>query len=136
MGHIVTEETIKKIKESTSGMKHWNFGRQLSQETKDKISKAHKGMKFTPEHISHLHTFPKGHIPWNKGVPMDEETKNKLLEKSKRKPVLCIETNTEYKSIREAYRKTNINDNHIGEAIKGIRKTAGGYHWQYTGGVE
>jgi len=136
MGHLVSEETIQKIKDSTTGMKHWNFGRKLSQETKDKISKAHKGMKFTEEHIKNMHTFKKGHTPWNKGMPMDEDTKNKLLERSKRKPILCIETNTEYKSIREAYRQTKISYNHISEVCKGIRKTAGGYHWQLLGGVE
>lgn len=136
MGHKVSEETIKKIKESTSGMKHWNFGRNLSQETKNKISESHKGKKLTPEHIKQLKTFKKGDIPWNKGIAMSEETKTKLMNKSKKKEILCIETNTKFNSIREAYKKTGINYSHIAEVCKGIRKTAGGYCWQYTGGVK
>lgn len=134
-GHIVTEETKQKIRESQSGMKHWNFGRKISQETKDKISKAHKGMKFTDEHKKNLSLAHKGFTPWNKGIPMKEDVKQKLIESSNKKSVLCVETNIEYKSIREAYRKTNINYNHISEVCKGKRKTAGGYHWELIGGV-
>ena len=93
-------------------------------------------MKFTPEHISKMNTFKKGHIPWNKGKNLSQETIDKIIATRKSKAVLCIETNTKYYSIREAYRQTGICYNNISEVCKGIRKTAGGYHWQLLGGVE
>ena len=36
-----------------------------------------------------------------------------------------------YKSITEAARSTGISKGHIGECVKGIRKSAGGYYWKY-----
>lgn len=45
-------------------------------------------------------------------------------------PIVCIETNTKYKSTRDAWRKTGINYSHISECVNEKRKTAGGYHWR------
>lgn len=45
--------------------------------------------------------------------------------------VRCIETNIEYISTRAAERETGIPHNNIALVCKGIRKTAGGYHWEY-----
>lgn len=39
----------------------------------------------------------------------------------------------EYKSAKEAYRQTGINDTTIGLVCKGKGKTAGGYIWKYKG---
>ena len=39
-----TEEHIKKLSESKKGERHPNYGKHLSEETKQKISKAHKGV--------------------------------------------------------------------------------------------
>lgn len=46
------------------------------------------------------------------------------------KKVKCIETNSVYGGIAEAERKTGIT--HISMVCRGVRKTAGGYHWQYV----
>ena len=136
IGHIVSEETRQKLSKNHKGSNNWNYGLKMPKETREKISKAHKGMKFTPEHISKMNTFKKGHIPWNKGKNLSQETIDKIIATRKSKAVLCIETNTKYYSIREAYRQTSINYNRISEVCKGIRETAGGYHWQLLGGVE
>lgn len=45
-------------------------------------------------------------------------------------PVMCIETETIYPSIREAFRQTNIKN--IGMCCSGQRKTAGKLHWKYA----
>lgn len=47
------------------------------------------------------------------------------------KKVLCIETGSVFGGIAEAERITGAK--HISSVCRGIRKTAGGYHWQYTG---
>ena len=136
IGHAVSEETIQKIKESTSGKNHWNYGKKLKEETKLKISKANKGRKFTEEHKSKLpQLWKKGHTPWNKGKLTNQETINKIKEAKKQYDILCVETNIKYDSLRDAFKNTNINFHHIAEVCKGQRKTAGGYHWKYIGGV-
>ena len=43
-----------------------NLGKPRSEETKRKISEAHKGKKLSPEHIEKLRQAKIGHIPWNK----------------------------------------------------------------------
>ena len=48
-----------------------------------------------------------------------------------RKKVLCVETGVIYESIKEASRQTGIDNSGISKVCRGVRKTAGGYHWQY-----
>jgi hypothetical protein len=52
------------------------------------------------------------------------------------KPVLCVETDTQYESISVAERKTGICHQSISNACNGKYHTAGGFHWQYAGGVQ
>ena len=113
------------------------YGVKFTKERKEKISKANKGRKFTEEHKSKLHQlWEKGHTPWNKGKKTNQETITKIKKAKKQFDILCIETNEKYESLRDAFKNTNINFHHIAEVCKGKRKTAGGYHWKYIGGVE
>ena len=43
----------------------------------------------------------------------------------------CVETGEVYNCIKEASIKTGITEGNISRCCKGIRKTAGGYHWKY-----
>lgn len=85
--------------------------------------------------------FKKGNIPWNKGKKgfqtHTEEWKRqaslrlKEANKNKQTPVICIETGEIFKSQSEASKQKNISQGNIGSCLKGKRKIAGGYHWQY-----
>lgn len=52
------------------------------------------------------------------------------------KPVKCLTKRGEliccYKSIKDAGNDLNISKPHIGQCCNGIRKTAGGYKWEYA----
>lgn len=50
----LSEETKRKISESRKGEKHWNYGKHLSEETRRKISEANKGKKKSPELIERM----------------------------------------------------------------------------------
>lgn len=50
------------------GIKHWNYGKKLSDETKRKISNAHNGIKHTEETKKKLSKLLKGRKAWNKGL--------------------------------------------------------------------
>lgn len=50
---------------------------------------------------------------------------------SNRKKVLCIETGIIYSSIMDAARQTGIDQSDISKVCRGVRKTAGGFHWKY-----
>lgn len=47
-------------------------------------------------------------------------------------PVLCLETNEEYRSIQEAGELNNTDCSAIVRCCKGKAETAGGFHWKYA----
>lgn len=49
---------------------------------------------------------------------------------SHKRPIICIETNTEYISAMEVERQLGINNSSVTACCNGKRKTAGGYHWK------
>lgn len=94
------------------GQSGW-LGRHHSEETRQKMSKSHKGVN-----------------TWAKGCKKPETAERQS------KPVVCIETKVIYHSGKDASEKTGVNHSHIFQCCKGKRKTAGGYHWQYKEGRE
>jgi hypothetical protein len=58
-----SEETKQKISQAHKGKTPWNKGKSLSEETRQKLSQAHKGK-----------------TPWNKGKPRSEETRQKISQ--------------------------------------------------------
>ena len=88
----------------------------VSKETRDKLSKIHKG---------------KSYRNYSK---LTDETKSKIGQ-SNSKPVLQFNKNLvlirEYSSITEASRVTGINLGNIGSVCQGKRKTSGSYIWKY-----
>lgn len=109
-GEVVSDNTKKKISESVSGKNNHNYGKTLSKEYKEKISKTKKGSSHT------------------------KETKKKISESmSKRigRSIKCIETNKIYDTATQANKETNIDRSSITAVCRGRQKTAGGYHWKY-----
>lgn len=65
----------------------------------------------------------------NKEVKKEERKREpKIL----RPRVLCLETGLIYKSTRDAERLTKISHSCISASCRGVRKSAGGYHWKYV----
>ncbi len=125
----ITEEIRRKISETSKGRKAWNKGKKMSDDYRKKLSEAHKGQIISEEQRQKLREFFKGR-------EFSKETRNKISIAKKGQPsklrrkVICIETNKIYNSVTEAEIELKIR--HICEACNKIRKTAGGYHWQYV----
>lgn len=47
-------------------------------------------------------------------------------------PIMCVETQEIFESIREASRHYGLDASNIVKCLKGKRRTTGGYHWQYV----
>lgn len=130
---------------------------KLSEETKQKISAAKKGIPAKNKGVTQK--------AWNKGVPMSQEQRKKMSEILKgrtspfkgehhseesrkrmsearkgkmvgsehprAKKVICEETSAIYNTLSEAERETNISAVCICRCCKGVTKSAGGLHWKY-----
>ena len=58
--------------------------------------------------------------------------KHKLESKNKmRKKIICIENGKIYNGLIEAEEMLNISVKQISKCLRGISKTAGGFHWKY-----
>lgn len=115
-GYHHTEETRKKLSEFQTGEKHVNYGRHLSQETKDKIGRANKGNKYCL------------------GIVRSEETKSKMAQ-SKYKPVAMFDGDSLIRvfcSAKQAQEETGVSRKNISLCCLGKRKHAGGYAWSFA----
>ncbi len=102
-------------------------------EYRKKVIEAHTGIKQSPETIEKR----------KKSIAMrsqeqKEETIHKLSEAGKKgglakgknaKKIMCIESGIIYISFGEASEKLGINRQTISKATRGIRESAGGYHF-------
>lgn len=133
---------------------------EFSEETKQKISEAHKGKKMSEESKAKMSEAKKGQPSWIKGKTHTEETRKKLSEANRGKPsprkgkktneetkekiskgrkdkgkkVRCVETGQVFKCIGEAneyFGKTRYQSN-ISYCLTSKGKTAYGYHWEYV----
>jgi group I intron endonuclease len=135
-----------------------NLGYRHSKETKEKISRAHKGCIVTKETKEKISNSSKGHIMLEKtkediskalkGKKLSEVTKNKISrsnsgkkrsKESKRKyaglqekSVINLDNGNVFKSIKEASIYYNLkSSSRIGEVCKGKGNTSGGCKWAY-----
>lgn len=149
LGIHLSAETRRKISESNKG-KHKEH--HSSPETRRKISEAQKGRHLSAETRRKLSEANKGKIPCNKGkhhspearkkiseslkgTHRSPETRKKMSESSKgknAKAVICIETGILYSSATEAAESIGVTKGVISKAVRGVQKTAGGYHWKYA----
>ena len=141
-GRKFSEEAKKKMsnarKDKYVGDKCYWWGKKRSQKTKEKISEAGKGRKQTEESRKKISKALRGRSPWNKGKKLSSETCKRTSESRKgeknswNKRIKCIETGMEYYSITYAGECTGISMKNISCALnKGLKYTAGGYHWKY-----
>lgn len=93
---------------------------KLSEETKEKIRLSSTGRKYSEEtREKHRNLAIK---QWQSG------------NLNNGKPCICIETQVIYPRIKDASIETGICDETIRRCCHNLRKTAGGFHWQFCNG--
>lgn len=153
-GYRHTEKTRKKMSEQRKCEKNSFYGKHHTEETKEKIRKAKRNMSLeTRIKMSKNHADVSGEknpmygkrgkdAHWY-GKKHSVETKKKMSESAMGAknhnsiPVLQIDKETDeivnrFCCVREAERKTNINNSSIIRCCKEKQKTAGGYKWEYA----
>ena len=106
---------------NSTGGEYSALGVHRSAETRRKMSEAMKG----------------ANSPWyGKHYSVEERRKMSESHKGKTpsniKAVICVETGTLYSSITEAAESIGLTKWAISNAVRGVQKTAGGYHWKYV----
>ncbi len=127
-GHVncVSEETKKKISETTrKAMQKPEIKEKMSIAQHNRISPL-KNRKLSEEHKKKLSLARKGKTFKHKEGSIAKMIKNN----TRKKTILCIETNQMFESLHEANRQTNIDYRNIQRSCKN-GKIAGGFHWQY-----
>lgn len=117
--NIITEETKQKLsiaqkKRFENPENHPMYGKHLSDETKEKMRKAHRGKQFSKEH---------------KNKMSEAETGYKNHQS---KSVFCIELNKVFLTILEVEKCTNISDSSISNCCHGKRESVFGYHFRWA----
>ena len=64
-------------------------------------------------------------------ISVETIEKLKNVQDKNSKPVICIELNEKFRSVRDAERITGIDESQIRRCCKGKNNTAGGYHWMF-----
>ena len=123
---IMSEETKQKISKALKGNKNGQ-GIKCSEEKKKKISESQKGRKLTEEHKQKLSLAKKGKPRKSPSI----ETRNKISKSHKKCQVFCEETNTIYESIQDCARKLNLSASWVCSCCKNKCKSVKGYHIRY-----
>lgn len=85
-GKHLSEETKQKLSIAHKGHLGWNKGRPMSEDARQKLSNALKGRHLSEKAKQKLSNYRKGKTSWNKGKKFSEETRKKMSEAKKGKP--------------------------------------------------
>ena len=137
LGKTMSPETSQKMSKSRTGEGNGMYGRHHTEEAKKKMSEAKKGR---PGHPCSDYAKERARQA-NLGKIVSEETCQKLSESHKGKPahnkiiipVYCVELDKVFECPSDAAKDLSIkNATNIMDCCKHIRKTCGGYHWEFA----
>lgn len=122
-GYHHLEETKEMIRNALLGSKNHNFGKKMSEEQKEKISKTKTGSKLSEEHKKKIGDSLRGQ------KYHDDEFKRKLAE---RNAVAVMRSDgVIFNSVTEAAQSVGLKQPAISNAIHRGSKS-GGYTWSYV----
>lgn len=148
-GKTHSEETRKKMSESTKGENHPLYGKHPTEETRKKMSEARKGKykgRNSPMYGKHpTEETRKKLSDARKGKTLSEETKEKIGEANRGEnnpnsiPVVQLTLEGELVKVYDSSGETTRNgfsQGNIWSCCKGKRKTNKGYKWMYLSDYE
>jgi len=135
---IMSEETRLK----RSGKNHWNYGKTVTEETKEKMSKSAIGRKLSKETRKKLSEVRKGEKNHFYGKKHSIKSKLKQKEKALKRKIQPAAKKVEqysldgtyiktWNSVTEAGEEVGIANSGISACISGRQKTSGKFKWKY-----
>jgi group I intron endonuclease len=125
-----SEKTKEKISKANKGISRNKgnknrLGAKLSQLSKDKISKSSLGVKNTQKHNKNISEA-------RLGIKFSQEHIDNMSQSRFKYSIICLETNTTYKSANQASKNLNIPPASIIKVCKEIYKQIKGYTFKFT----
>lgn len=134
-GHRVSDELRRQLSECRMGEKHPLYGKHLSEETRRKMSEAHKGYKPTPEECRQRSERQMGEKNHNYGKRASEETRRKQSESRRKYTIVQMNLDGEivatYPTTRAAAVSVNGHATSIAAVCRGKKNKTAGYRWRY-----
>jgi group I intron endonuclease len=131
------KQALERYKDKTN---HPMYGTHRTEETKQKLSKAHKGKCAGEKNYFYGKDMSGENHPMF-GKSLTEEHRKKISEARMGKyrgennpnsiPIRCVETGECFECATEVKRKYGYDNSHISKCCKGLMKAAYGYHWEY-----
>lgn len=151
-GQKHSPEALEKMSKTWfgKGENHINYGKHLSEETRQKISEAHKGKVVSEEtkrKLSELNSGEK-HPFFGRNGPEHPAYGHKWSEETRTKMTSAIQQHQtrveqydrmtgmllgEFESLKTAAEATQVKYQSISRCCRGIRPSAGGFIWKYKG---
>lgn len=136
LGKPLSDKTRRKMSESRIGEKNGMYGRSHSEESKRKMSEAKIGK---PGHPCSEKAKEALRIA-NTGKIVSEESRRKMSEakmgnipaNKNLRSVYCVELQRIFDNPAAAGKELNIRSGNIIRCCEHIRKTCGGFHWEYA----
>lgn len=124
------EETKQKISKANRGIKNGMYGKHHTEEEKKKISEASKKLWKNQEHRKRmLKLLNNNRHDFEKGhIPWNKGKKGIMVAWNKKK-VICLETNEIFNSIAEAEKIKNVSN--VSFCCNGKRKSTKGLHFKF-----
>lgn len=129
-------DSLRKRSLALSGEKHPLFGTHLSYEQRTHLSEVWAGRRLSAETRLKIGDANRGRMrtpQWRERLSESLKGKMAGAKNHKSKPVICVETNQIFASIRQAALSIGIQSSHISECCRGALRTHGKFHWAFVG---
>lgn len=123
----MSQETKDKLSKALLGNKN-GLGKPCSPEKAKKIGDAQRGRKFSEERRQHISEAKRGKPHASPSI----DTCIKISNSHKKRSVYCHETNEVYESVQQCARALNLDATSVCAVCKGKHAHVQGYHIQYA----
>lgn len=134
-GHTLSAEARQKLSESKRGEKHYLYGKRVPEETRRKMSEAHKGKTHTDEQRRRNSESQRGEKNHNYGKQAPEETRQKMSESHRKYTVVQMDMDgnviAKYPTTKVAAIAVNGHATSIAAVCRGKKNKTAGFKWKY-----
>jgi group I intron endonuclease len=127
-GKHLTSEHKENLRQALSGEKNPSYGKHISEEAKQKRLAKIKGM-----FVGEKNPMYGRHHSAETAEKISKALKGKFdgEKNPSAKAVMCVETGQVFLTMKDAEAATGILWQGISHVVRGVRHTAGGFHWKY-----